>query len=216
MAGALAGLETDGAAPGTVRHVFNILRIALNEAVRSDLITFNVATRLEPPASNPRVIAPWDAEEINRFLDAIVGDRYAPLFTLAIVTGLRQGELLGLAWTDVDLDAATLTVRRQYTRADTFAEPKSAAGVRTIGIMDLALWALRAQSRQQAIDRLAHGWANTENLIFTTARGARLHHRVATGAFVSRTQAAGLRRIRFHDLRHACATLMMPGARSWP
>lgn len=90
-------------------------------------------------------------------------------------------------------------------------DPKSAAGKRTIGITDLTVWALRAQRRQQATDRLKHGWANDDNLVFTTERGGPLHRRVVWDAFKERARRAGARPIRYHDPRHACATLMMTG-----
>jgi integrase len=210
---ALSGVAAAGAAPGTVRHVFNILRIALNEAVRSDAVRQNVVLKVPAPVGMSRSFSPWDADEINAFLDAITGDSYAPLFTLAIASGLRQGELLGLAWSDIDLDARTLTVRRQYTRQGTMTDPKSAAGKRTIGLNDVAVWSLRAQSARQARDRLAAGaeWANDHNLVFAGAKGAPLNHRVTWWTFRDRTVKAGVRPIRFHDLRHACATLLLTG-----
>ena len=140
----------------------------------------------------------------------------SPLFTLAIATGLRQGELLGLTWADVDWAAGTLRVERQLLRSSRFGPPKSAAGMRTIGLSDLATYALRAQRNQQVADRLRAGgrWANERDLVFTTSIGSpsaceadlvRLPRRRRTGA--------GVRHIRFHDLRHACATLAAHGGR---
>jgi integrase len=102
-------------------------------------------------------IAPWDADEINRFLDSLDGDRNTPLFTLAIASGLRQGELRGLRWTDIDLASGTLTVARQLLRDGTAGKPKSDAGLRTIGLSDLGVYALRSQRRLQATQRLRAG-----------------------------------------------------------
>jgi integrase len=157
----LAGLTV---APGTRRHIYNVLRIALNEAVRSEVVRQNVALRVTPPEATHPPFQPWDAAEINAFLDTLEGNAHGPLFTLAIATGLPQGELLGLRWSDLDLEAGTLTVARQWTRAREMAEPKSAAGVRTLGINELARGALRAQRARQTVQRL-------DGLIFTTDAG---------------------------------------------
>jgi integrase len=208
---ALAAVAAAGAAPSTVRHVHTILRVALNEAVRSDVVRQNVALRVTPPDAPQHEIRPWDAEEINAFLDRLGGDRLAPLYAFAIATGMRQGEILGLRWSDVSLDAGTVAVRRQWTRQRVMAAPKSLAGVRTIGLNDLARWSLRSQVARQGRDRFAAGpdWSNAEELVFTTVAGGPLNHRVVQGAFADRVRAAGLRPIRFHDLRHACATLLL-------
>jgi integrase len=206
----LADIGAKGAGPSTVRHVYTVLRVALNEAVKSDVLAQNVALRVTPPDVARQEMRPWDADEINAFLDVIEGDRFGPLYTVAIAAGMRQGEILGLRWGDVDLEAGTVTVARQWTRQGVMGPPKSVAGVRTIGLNELARWALRAQSARQARERLAAGpsW-RSDDLVFTRTDGRALNHRVVQGAFSKRIRAAGLRPIRFHDLRHACATLLL-------
>jgi integrase len=209
----LAAISGNGVSPNTARHIFHVLRIALNEAVRSEKVRANVCLRVAPPQGNQPVIAPWDAVEINLFLDSIAGNRYAPMFTLAIASGLRQGELRGLRWDDVDQSAGTLTVARQLLRDGTVGPPKSAAGLRTIGLSDLATYAIRLQRRQQAEQRLRAGtrWSNSDNPIFTTYVGSPIDFRSLWHAFRVASERAGVRRIRFHDLRHACTTLLLTG-----
>ncbi len=139
------------------------------------------------------------------------GRRYASLFTTAIATGLRQGELLGLQWSDLDWAAGTLRVERQLLRNGTFGLPKSAAGVRTIGLSDLATYAFRMQRDQQIGDRFRakSRWTNPDDLVFTTSLGTHLRIWPVWQAFRTASDRAGVRRIRFHDLRHACATLLL-------
>ena len=109
--------------------------------------------------------------------------------------------------------AGTLTVARQLLRDGTVGPPKSAAGLRTIGLSDLAMYAIRLQRRQQAERQLRAGprWSNPSNLIFTTDVGTPVEFRTLWQAFNEAIERAGVRHIRFHDLRHACATLLLTG-----
>lgn len=158
---ALAAMRASGLAASTTVHVFHVLRIALNEAVRVGRLRANPCARVRAPEVRHTAIRPWNADEINQFLDKASGLRYGPLFQTAIATGLRKGELLGLKWSDVDHEKGTLRVERQRLRAGAFGPTKSDAGVRTIGLNALAVEALRAQKKRQAGDRLRAGsrWA---------------------------------------------------------
>jgi integrase len=141
----------------------------------------------------------------------VVDDRLAALYVLAIATGMRQGELLGLRWQDVDLDAGRLTIRhtlRLGTRE--LAEPKTERARRTLRLGADSLLALREHRRRQLGERLAAGrrWVDGD-FVFTTSIGTPLDSRNVTKAFQRILAAAGLPHQRFHDLRHACATLLL-------
>ena len=112
-------------APSSVSRVYVILGAALDEAVKSDRIRSNPIRRLTPPSFEHRERTTWTADEINAFLDAVSGDEHAALYAFAIASGLRQGELLGLRWSDVDSEAGVVRVVRQWTRQGTFTDAKT-------------------------------------------------------------------------------------------
>ena len=171
---------------------------------------------VEKPRVPRHEIRPPEPAELVRLVEAAeaAGDRLALLWALAIYSGCRQGELLGLTWSDVDLDRGTLSVRRtlQRVRATVpqFGEPKSATSRRTVRLPAVATAALRAQKARQAEERLAEAaWADY-GLVFSTHMGTPLMWRNVIGAFKAALKRAGLvETIRFHDLRHAHATLML-------
>lgn len=107
-----ADLLRGGLAPPSVRRVHAVLHAALEEAVRGDLIPRNPATHANKPKVRQQEREPLDADQARAFLDAARGDRYEALYVLCLMGGLRQGEALGLKWSDIDLDAGTLRVNR--------------------------------------------------------------------------------------------------------
>lgn len=133
---------------------------------------------------------------------------------LALTTGMRQGELLGLKWADIDVSAGTLAVRRalQWQRGNglAFVEPKTARSRRKIHLSQTALVALRTHKDRQAFDRHAagEGW-NDNALVFCDTVGEPLSPTNETKRFQRAVAAAGLPAIRFHDLRHTAATILL-------
>ena len=156
-----------GVGARTVLYARTILRAALNQALRWELVTRNVAALTGPPRHRPRQIEPLTSKQAKTLLGAVAGHRLEALFTVAVGLGLRRGEALGLSWEAVDLDAGVLAVRRTLERAGAeprFGEPKTARGNRTIMLPRLFKMILRR---------------------------------------------AGLPDIRYHDLRHTAATLLL-------
>jgi integrase len=197
--------EMTDVSPRTRHHARAILRTALARAVRHGLILRNAAALAEPPHVEHREVESWDAVQVRRFLGAARGHRLETLFTVAIVTGLRQGELLGLRWPDVDLQAGTLTVRHALQRIDgrlQLVEPKTPRSRRTIPLPELGLTALRAL-------RTAQDGSIVGTHLFTTPSGGPLDGAAVYHEFVALAQQAGLPRIRFHSLRHTAASLLL-------
>jgi integrase len=205
-----------GLAAGTVRLMHGILHKALEQAVKWGIVPRNVCKATTPPKPNPEEIRPLDAEQAKRLLEvasAAGGNRLEALYVLAVTAGLRIGELLGLKWEDVDLDAGILRVRRTRSQAKsgpTFTTPKSGKG-RSIRLTGRAVEALRSHKAAQNAERLKLGDLWEDNgLIYCTTAGKPLDFRnVATASFKPLLKKAGLPDIRFHDLRHTCATLLL-------
>ncbi len=179
-----------------------------------------VALVKAPPAPKPRVrpIGPDDARAI---LAAVEGDRLAPLVAVTLGVGLRLGEALGLRWADVDLDAGTLAVSTALRRTPVeFREegepiyrlvaPKTDRSRRTIQLPAFAIAALHDQRRTQAQERLASGrrWLDND-LVFAGPAGGPIPPGSVTRRFQSLLAGADVERLRFHDLRHAAATVML-------
>jgi len=151
---------------------------------------------------------------VKTLFEAVRDDRLQSLYILAVHTGLRQGELLGLKWGDVDLEAGTLQVRRTLTTAKgdpVLSAPKTKGSRRTVKLSPIALEALRSHLERQLreIDQAGDLW-HENGLIFASESGAPLDRRyITTHRFKPLLKRAGLPQIRFHDLRHTCATLLL-------
>lgn len=212
------GNKAKGLSPRTVRYLHAILHRALKEAVNLGLVARNVTEAVAPPKDRRRAVASWDVADVQRFLDVAAGDhRYGPVWLTALHTGMRRGELLGLRWQDVDLDANVLHVRQALSvvASDdgpklTFGEPKTHSGRRTIALDATCIAVLREHRAHQIERRLALGphWREGD-LVFTNEFGGpvdpmNLYHR-----FVALAAKAGVPRIPLHGLRHTHATLLM-------
>lgn len=196
--------------PRTVGHAHAVLRAALNQAVKDRVITYNPALAADPPRIPRSEFTVWTTDEQRAFLAHVAKDPLEALYRLALTTGMRQGELLGLRWRDVNLDAATLTVNQVLVRMGrryTFPDPKTAQSRRTIPLSSRAVASLRRRKAQQAANRLpqAKGWRDLD-LVFTEDGGLPLPNWWVTGEFQQRTKEAGLSKARFHDLRHMAAS----------
>jgi integrase len=212
VAGMVKSLQARGdLSPTTVRYALTVLRIALGRAAKTGRVVRNVAALVDAPAKADHQLRPLSVEQVAAFLDAVDGDRLRAMYVAAIGLGLRQGELLALRWSDIDLDAGTITVRHTLNPVTmTLAEPKTERARRTLRIPSEVHEALREHRHSQVEERLAAGsrWADLD-YVFATRRGRPLMARNVLRALHEQLQRAGLPRQRFHDLRHAYATLLL-------
>jgi integrase len=203
----------EGLAPKSVRYMHGILRNALNRAIRWDYIQRNPAANVDGPRTPQQEIQPFSREEAQRFLKVIKGNRLEALYTVALTMGLRQGEALGLRWSDVDLDLGYIRINRQLQRVNhkyELVEPKTIRSRRHLAVPGAIIHALRTHKERQDVERDAarRRWHDT-NLVFCRPDGYPLSGSVVTHRFQELLEEAGLSRRRFHDLRHSCATLLL-------
>jgi integrase len=197
-----------------VHKLHVVLHKALKAAVSDGLIPRNVTAGLKLPRITREEIDPLDPEQTRCLLEAAKGDRLEALYVLALNTGMRQGELLALKWDDVDLARGVLRVRRTLThsgKAFVLGEPKTKKSRRTIRLTAAAVEALRAHlSRQlEEMERVGSLY-EPGGLIFATETGTIINpSNLRNRSFKRLLKRAGLRPIRFHDLRHTCATLLL-------
>ena len=197
--------------PTTVRYCYTILRVALGRAYKQGLVVRNVATLVDAPSKANVEMHPLSAEQARTFLASVSAGPREALYVTALYTGLRQGELLGLRWQDVDLEGAVLAVRHTLQRrTHELGEPKTERGRRTLRLPGDAVAALPRHKVAQLEQRLRAGrkWQD-HDLVFTTSLGTPLDARNVTRLLQAALERAGLPRQRFHDLRHAYATLLL-------
>ncbi len=206
-----------GLSPRMVQLIHTTLHKALKQAVADGLIPRNVTEAVKAPKISRKEIIPLSSAEARRLLKAArdAKDRYEPLYVAALGTGMRQGELLGLKWDDVDMERGTLQVRRILSTANgkgfVFTEPKTARSRRSIKLPALVLASLKRHRKAQLEERMSFsGEYFDHGLVFASLNGNPVHRQSLTArSFKPLLESAGLPSIRFHDLRHTCATILL-------
>jgi integrase len=197
----------------TLQYLHAVLRLALEQAKRDDLVARNVAGLVAGPKVQRPEIKALNAEEARQLLAEAAIDRLHALWLLVLAVGLRRGEALALRWEDVDLERGHLQVRATLQRVGgrlvRDAMPKTKASRRSLPLPALAVEALAAHRARQVLEReAAPAWAD-EALVFTTRIGTPIEPRNCLRDFHGLCDRAGVRRVRIHDLRHAAASFML-------
>lgn len=227
-------MQANGSKPATAHHVHRTLRTALNHALRRGHVTRNVATLAVPPRIEEEEIEPYDIEEVQRLLAEAAKHRNSARWSVALALGLRQGEALGLQWSDVDLANGTIRVRKNRLRPkylhgcggtcggkpgyckqrvrknEDTANTKSRAGRRVIGLPDELGRLLALHKAEQARDRrrARQEWRET-GYVFTSTLGEPLVPSTDYDAWKDLLKNAKVRDGRLHDARHTAATVLL-------
>jgi integrase len=225
----------NGSAPATAHQAHRTMRTALNEAVRRGHIARNPATLAKAPRVSEKEVEPYGVDEVRLLLKAAMTGRNGARWAIALALGLRQGEVLGLKWSDVDLDRGSLVVRRARLRPrwrhgcggtcgrqhgghcperiaerPETADTKSRAGRRVMGLPDELVELLRAHRIEQGRERdaAAQLWTG-HGWLFATPTGGPLNPRTDWTDWKKLLTTAGVRDGRLHDARHTAATVLL-------
>jgi integrase len=201
-----------GLAPKTVRNLHVILRKALHDAVRWSLIPRNPAEMADPPRMRGSAsrIKTWNADEARAFLAHVQSDEHFTAWLLALTTGMRRGEILGLRWDDVDFERAQLSIRQTLVNVAyevKLSSPKTLRSRRSLALDPATLKALR--EHRERTHHLERSDETFGHLVFIRDDGQWIHPDRFTQLFDKHVRQAKLKRIRFHDVRHTYATLAL-------
>lgn len=210
--------------PRQVEYIYAVLHMALERALKNGLVSRNVCDVVDKPKKIKHEFIPWTMEQTNTFLISVKNSRLFPLYMVAWGSGLRRAEILGLQWPDIDLIKGTLTVRRVLVRIKggyKFQEPKTAKSRRTITLPEVVCKELKVWKTKQAKERLAWRGLNKDlpeeerpeynhlNMVFCSEMGELINPEFISRHFKSDLAVAKLPEIRFHDLRHGHATMLL-------
>src|SRR5215204_2689140 len=208
-----------GLAPRTVQYVHTTLHKALKDAVSDGLVPRNPTEGIKAPRPKKKEVNALSPDQAHAFLSAARGDRFEALYVVAVHCGLRKGELLGLRWDDVDLEAGTLAVRRTLSETKighVFEVPKNGKG-RNIKLTVGAKNVLKRHRKAQLEERMRLARLREDHgLVFPNQVGKTMNARNLTArSFKPILERAGLpRSVRLHDLRHTCATILLKAGQS--
>lgn len=194
----------------SVKNIHGVLHRALNQAVKLGFIPANPSDACELPRVEKKEIKPLDEKEMVAFLEAIHGHKYERLYLIDLFTGMRQGEILGLSWSDVDFEKGYITVKKQLIRdkksGEYYLGPLKNDKARRLTPAPTVMTALSEQRQaQKEMKEIQTGWDNPDDLIFTNEQGHHLVHMTVYKTFKAVAKKIGIPEARFHDLRHSYA-----------
>jgi integrase len=209
----LADMATDGVGARTIQYAHATLRAALEDAMREELLGRNVAKLVRAPRPKHVEREPLTVPQVRTLLNSVREHRLYALFVVLAVLGMRRSEALGLRWEDVDLENGTARIRRSLQRVDgslVVMPTKTERSTRVVPLPTLVVEALRSFRETQEEERAALGgrWPDL-GYVFTTPIGTPIDPRNCTRLIQDQCVAAALPRIRLHDLRHGCVSVLL-------
>lgn len=204
----------------SVRYISQILHRAFKDAMKYGAISYNPVERSDPPKPvASREMNVWSTSQARTFLASVADSRLYGAYQLLLYTGMRRGEMLGLRWSDIDLDAKRLQIVRSYVAtgaqrkgepAAEFSSPKTAKGRRHLALDDGTITALRAHKAKQNQEKLLLGVGyDDQDMVFAEPDGKPIHPKAMSWYFVRDIAKADVPTIRLHDLRHTYATVAL-------
>ncbi len=203
----------------TVKHIHDVIRIALNQAVKWGILVRNVAESATPPEVPRQRPAAWTPEQASKFLATVKDDEYYAAYLLAIQAGLRRGEILGLRWQDINFVDRYVVIEQalvKTSKGNILKTPKTKDSQNATALSRATVDALRdrmlvqAQEKKDWEDKCGPGtWKNPNNLVFTREDGSPIKPDTFTRQFRKKLGSGGIPQIRFHDQRHTAATIMI-------
>ena len=206
-------LRKRGVSENTVLRHHAVIHKALEDACYHELIPTNPATRVRRPRKEVYVTKPYTAQECRQLLDSIQGEKLEPILTLAIYTGMRRGELLGLRWGAIDFTENIINVQHEVVRGNVNGRTalvaqdklKRTASLRALPMVEPLRNMLLAERQRRYGEKSVEAY----DYIFVDKKGRPLKPNYVTAAFPKLLAKHGLRLIRLHDLRHSCANLLI-------
>ncbi|MCM3079598.1 site-specific integrase [Brevibacillus invocatus] len=210
----LTELQKEDLSADYVKYIHAVLKKAINQAVKWQLIPKNIMDHVDPPRLTAKEIITWTPEQANEFLSYAEKDKYYIAFVLAIYTGMRRGEILGLRWKDIDFEQAKISIQQTLYRPANqgiiFQEPKTKSAKRRIAIPQFVLQELKRHKARQNKFRLEYGAGYEDHdLVVSYDDGRPQDPRNLLRHYERITKKSGLPPIRFHDLRHTHATMLL-------
>ena len=205
-------LVEEGLASATIRKLRNIIKSSLDHAVNMELLPANPIVKIQLPKAKKKEVAVWEVPEIHAFLKVAIEDRLYPAFHLAITTGMRRGEILGLRWEDINFEKRILYVRQTLSRDGKhfLNGAKTDAGERRIKLANETIAMLKKQKRIIAKEKLACGPEyHDHDLVVCTSKGTPVIPSNLKRTYQRLIKEADVPLIRFHDLRHTHATMLL-------
>ncbi|PLS04004.1 site-specific integrase [Neobacillus cucumis] len=203
-------------AAGTIHKIFDVLKVSLRKAVKLKIINENPCMHVELPKIRRKEMQVWNLQQVNKFLSEVKiirnSDQFFTAYLLAITTGMRQGEILGLRWKDIDFDKKLIFVKQILTHdgKELKSGTKTVAGTRTISISEnVCVQLLKAKEKVENDKQLLGHKYIDNDLVVCTKKGSVIQPSNLLKTFKKDTEKIGLPLLRFHDLRHTHATMLI-------